>query len=96
MKVFKKNQVIAFTIGLMVITAGYLSFINNGEDASLKTGAIADSEDMASIGDAKLVSANVVDENVITNEADNGNNNTVNNNTQTNQGEKVVANNGNK
>ena len=60
--VFKKNQIVVFVIGLMIITAGYLSYTNN---ASLEASAIADSEEMASIGDAKLVSANVVDTNTI-------------------------------
>ena len=60
MKVFKKNQIIVFVIGLMVIAAGYLNFTNN---ASLEAGAIADSEEIAGIGDAKLVSANTVEEN---------------------------------
>lgn len=61
MRLFKKNQIIVFTIGLMIITAGYLNFTNN---ASLETGALADSEELASIGDAKLVSANVVENTV--------------------------------
>ena len=61
MKIFKKNQVIVFVIGLMIIAAGYLNFTNN---ASLEAGALADSEEMASIGDAKLVSANIAEENV--------------------------------
>ncbi len=55
MKVFKKNQIVVFVIGLMIIAAGYLNFTNN---ASLEAGAIADSEEIAGIGDAKLVSAN--------------------------------------
>lgn len=62
MKIFKKNQIVVFVIGLMVIAAGYLNFTNN---ASLEAGAIADSEEMASIGDAKLVSANVQEENIL-------------------------------
>lgn len=73
MKVFKKNQVVAFTIGLMVLTAGYLSFTNNGKGASLQAGVVADSEDMASIGDAKLVSANVTEGNEMTNQIAEGN-----------------------
>lgn len=75
MKVFKKNQIVVFVIGLMVIVAGYLNFTNN---ASLETGALADSEEMASIGDAKLVSANVAEQNVVeqnTNVVDNKNTN---------------------
>lgn len=71
MKVFKKNQIVVFTIGLMVIVAGYLNFTNNENSSSLETGAIADSEEMAGIGDAKLVSANVAEENKITNEVSN-------------------------
>ena len=62
MNFFKKNQIVVFTIGLMLITAGYLSYINNNKDnvkTSVDASSIADSEEMASIGDAKLVSANV-------------------------------------
>ncbi len=62
MKVFKKNQIIVFVIGLMVIAAGYLNFTNN---ASLEAGAIADSEEIAGIGDAKLVSANAQEGNIL-------------------------------
>lgn len=62
----KKNQIIVFVIGLMVITAGYLSYSNNLDYMnSIEAGALADSEEMASIGDAKLVSANIADENTI-------------------------------
>ena len=61
--IFKKNQIIVFTIGLMIITAGYLSYMNNNKegDNSFASSSIADSEEMASIGDAKLVSANVAE-----------------------------------
>lgn len=62
MKIFKKNQIVVFVIGLMIIAAGYLNFTNN---ASLEAGVLADSEELASIGDAKLVSANVVESNTI-------------------------------
>lgn len=62
--IFKRNQIIVFTIGLMIITAGYLSYMNNNKEgnASLTASDIADSEEMASIGDAKLVSANVAED----------------------------------
>lgn len=69
MKVFKKNQIITFTIGLMVLTAGYLNFTNNKADSFLQTGTVADSEEIAGIGDAKLVSANVASENEVTDES---------------------------
>ena len=60
---FKKNQIIIFALGLMIITAGYLSYSNNINNNLIETSAIADSEEMASIGDAKLVSANVDEKN---------------------------------
>lgn len=84
MKIFKKNQIVVFTIGLMIIAAGYLNFTNNENKALLETGVIADSEDMAGIGDAKLVSANVAEENKITNE--------ITNNIIQNEVETVVTN----
>ena len=76
--IFKRNQIIVFTIGLMIITAGYLSYVNNNKETEgITASSIADSEEMASIGDAKLVSANVaesansINSNTITEEADN-------------------------
>lgn len=102
MKIFKKNQIVVFVIGLMVIAAGYLNFTNN---ASLETGTIADSEEMASIGDAKLVSANVVEKNELKENnkninliSNNGNNemtneeyiNSINTKTTDNQEENTV------
>ncbi len=62
MNIFKKNQIVVFVTGLMIIAAGYLSYTNNENNNSLQASAIADSEEMASIGDAKLVSANIVNE----------------------------------
>lgn len=79
MNFLKKNQIIVFTIGLMLITAGYLSYMNNNDNvsSSLEASSIADSEGMASIGDAKLVSANVVQSvNEMTNNTDKNINNT--------------------
>lgn len=79
MNFFKKNQIIVFTIGLMLITAGYLSYMNNNDNvnSSLEASSIADSEEMASIGDAKLVSANVAQSvNEMTNNTDKNINNT--------------------
>ena len=60
MKFMKKNQVVVAVIGLMLIAAGYLNFTNNNQlnsDQLLETSTIADSEQMASIGDAKLVNS---------------------------------------
>lgn len=76
MNIFKKNQIVVFVTGLMIIAAGYLSYTNNENNNSLQASAVADSEEMASIGDAKLVSANIVNEefnNNITNSIENTN-----------------------
>lgn len=54
----KKNQVIIFVIALMLVTAGYLNFSN--QQNLLPTSSLADSEQMAAIGDATLVSANQI------------------------------------
>ena len=63
MKVIKRNQIIIFVGALMLIVAGYLNFSDNGLPINnlVPASTLADSEEMASIGDAKLVSANVVD-----------------------------------
>lgn len=53
----KKNQVLVAVIGLMLIAAGYLNFTNGEQvNQSLEAGSLADSMDMAEIGDAQLVS----------------------------------------
>lgn len=86
--IIKKNQIVVFVIGLMIIAAGYLSYTNNeSNNSTLETGVIADSEEMASIGDAKLVSANVAEGNVI--EANSITENNSGNNIATNSNEIV-------
>lgn len=87
MKTLKKNQIVLFVIGLMIIAAGYLSYTNNENNNLMEAGMIVDSEEMAGIGDAKLVSANVAELNII--ESNTIQSNTVNdivieNNTTTN------------
>ena len=74
MKNFKKNQVVIFVIALMLVTAGYLNFTNEQKDL-MPTSSLLDSEQMASIGDATLVSANSEEKDESTNTA---NSNTVN------------------
>ena len=59
----KKNQVVIFVIALMLVTAGYLNFSN--EQNLLPTSSLADSEQMAAIGDATLVSANQTTKNSV-------------------------------
>ncbi len=80
----KKNQIVLFVIGLMVIAAGYLNFTNNNN--SVETGALTDSEEMASIGDARLVSGEVVDANSI------DTNSTIESNTNVNDATNIVTN----
>lgn len=60
MKILKRNQIIISVLALMLITVGYMSFSNNIHN-SVETGALMDTEKMAGIGDAKLVSNNVED-----------------------------------
>lgn len=80
MKVIKKNQIILFVGALMLVVAGYLSLSKTSQDISnlIATSVVADTEEMAALGDAKLVNANAVTENTITN--------TENENTVTNEG----------
>lgn len=73
MKFIKKNQVVVAVIGLMLIAAGYLNFTNNSQINSnqlLETAVLTDSEQMASIGDAKLVSTVPTDTNIVDDEND--------------------------
>ncbi len=60
MQIIKKNQVIIFVIALMFVAAGYLSFSSNNN--TIPTAKLADSEEMAAIGDATLVNANIAEE----------------------------------
>lgn len=55
MKMIKKNQVIIFVIALMLVAAGYLNYTATNGTGLIPTSGLADSEQMASIGDAKLV-----------------------------------------
>ena len=83
----KKNQIVIFVIGLMIITAGYLSYSTNSSlDKTIESSALVDSEEMASIGDAKLVSANVSSVNTIDEDVESINeiNNTTNNSKSSN------------
>ena len=88
MEILKRNQIIISVIALMLITAGYLNFANQKKESDLiPTSSVADSELMAGIGDAKLVSANdVTDKNQVTNtetQANIENNTSVTNNNET-------------
>ena len=61
-KIMKKNQVVLLALALMLMTAGYMNYTNNHENENML---------LASLGDAKLVSANVVNDANILNEVNN-------------------------
>ena len=64
MKILKRSQIVVAVIALMLVTAGYLNFANQNKESNLiPTSSAADSELMAGIGDAQLVSANETKEN---------------------------------
>lgn len=65
-KILKKNQIIVYTIALMLVVAGYLNYNNTQKDlnATIET---TSRETSSSIGDAEFVSANVSEENVMEN-----------------------------
>ena len=90
MKVIKKNQIIIFVGALMLIVAGYLNFSSDGTINNLiPTSTLADSEEMASIGDAKLVSANVVESNTENDIVNNENIETIENSNELNNKNEV-------
>ena len=64
MKILKRNQIIIIVIALMLVTAGYLNYTTNQEGA-VPTSTNTEAEtDIASIGDAKLVSSNGVEDGI--------------------------------
>ena len=71
-KILKRNQLTILVLSLMLITAGYLNYNDN----------IQASTEVASIGDATLVSSNL--SNSINNEIQNETTQTANNNVITN------------
>lgn len=73
-KALKRNQIVIFAIALMLITAGYLNYTMQTEQTA-ETSSVLENEEMAGIGDAKLVSSGNVENNDISNEAENNVNN---------------------
>ena len=63
LKSINKNQIVLFVVALMVITAGYLNYSMQATEVSSN---IISENEVAAIGDAKLVSSN----NLITNDID--------------------------
>lgn len=65
-RLFKKNQIIIYTIALMLVVAGYLNYTTNNDSINSAMQTSSSEEEltqMANIGDAQLVSSNAVDEN---------------------------------
>lgn len=65
MKIIKKNQLAILVIALMLITAGYLNYDTtyNGKMAMDASSELNQSLDLAALGDAELVNANLTEEN---------------------------------
>ena len=62
MRIIKKNQVIVYTIALMLVAAGYLNYTSTGDLSSAIQTSASEEElaQVANIGDAQLVSSNDV------------------------------------
>ncbi len=86
MKIVKKNQIIIFVIALMLITAGYLNYTTGDGGDLVATSSLVDSEEVAGIGDAKLVSSNAI-ENLSSSSISLDNANVVNNENTANSNE---------
>lgn len=59
MKIIKRNQLVILVIGLMLVTAGYLNFIERQENTEITSSEIG----VADLGDAKLVNSSELVEN---------------------------------
>ena len=64
MKILKRNQIIITVIALMLVTAGYLNYTTNHDGAIPTSTNTEEKTDVASIGDAKLVSSNGVEDGI--------------------------------
>ena len=58
MKALKRNQIIIFVIALMLITAGYFNYNMDSSEEIPVSSEVTDENQLAAIGDAKLVNAN--------------------------------------
>lgn len=69
MRIIKKNQLTILVIALMLVTAGYLNYTTyNGEtELTSSSNIISREENVAGIGDAKLVNSQEISENIINN-----------------------------
>ncbi len=65
MKIIKKNQLALLVISLMLITAGYLNYetINAGNESMDTVSNLDENAEVADLGDAELVNANIKEKN---------------------------------
>ncbi len=63
LKSVKKNEIIIYTISLMLVAAGYFNYKQNVEDLYVQTASEAETNEYSNIGDAQLVSNNDVEQN---------------------------------
>lgn len=87
MKLLKKNQIIVYTIAVLLMVAGYLNYSTNHKEA-LETSSqeIENINEYANVGDARLVNSNDIVENA------NNNINTSNNKNETNTNNNQTVN----
>lgn len=77
MKLLKKNQIIVYTIAVLLMVAGYLNYSTNHKDAvEASSQGIEKTNEYANVGDARLVNSSDIVEN--TNTSTNNNTNTDN------------------
>lgn len=75
MRTLKKNQIIVFVMALMLITAGYFNYNRNNKETEASANVLV--EEIAEVGEAKLVNASETTENENTNEISKENMNNV-------------------
>ena len=66
MKLLKKNQVIIYVIAVMLMVAGYLNYTTRTSDEAVQASSSSElnkTDEVANIGDARLVSSEAVEEN---------------------------------
>lgn len=77
MKLLKKNQIIVYTIAVLLMVAGYLNYSTNHKDAvEASSQGIEKTNEYANVGDARLVNSSDIVEDTNTNT--NNNNQTTN------------------
>ena len=84
MKLLKKNQVIIYSIAVLLMVAGYLNYTTTTKPLDASSGEINNTYEYANTGDARLASSNDVVENQTQNSNETNTNNTQQNQTTEN------------